>query len=102
MFTVLIESDEARSGAKGKPIMTNKGDKFWPTVDLDGWVEASSSRCIDENVVPRNTLTFLTKEKAEEFGKRWRGHPWWVVPIGYKVIEVKPTFKQVKDGYVRV
>ena len=101
MYTVLIESDEEKSGAKGNPIITHKGEKYWPTVDTDGWIEASSVRCLDENQIPTGVLTFLTKEKAEAFGKRWKGHPWWVVPIGYEVVKLTPKFKQVSDGFTR-
>lgn len=89
-YTIIVTSKEARSGTIGKPIMTHAGDKFFPIIDNDGWVEASSIRITDyfKDRLPPYLKTFPTFEAADAFGKRWKGHPWWCIPDGYEVIKI--------------
>ena len=100
-FAILIESHEARSGVAGNPIVTEAGTKFWVTKDHEGWVEATSTRVTDE-WPPFDIKIFPSQEKAEEFAKKWSGHPWWVKPRAYEIVEVRPRLKQIVCGYERV
>ncbi len=87
-YVVVVESFEACSGAIGNQILTREGDKFIALLDESGWVEASSIKY--DGLIPMNAKTFATKESAEEFARRWKGHPWWCRPNGnYKVLEVQ-------------
>lgn len=86
VYGVIVTSNEAKSGARGNPVMTKEDERFWATVEPEGWVEASSVRYGD-GVVPGDPLTFPTQERAEAFAKRWKGHPWWCVPNGqYEIV----------------
>lgn len=95
-FAVVVESREVRSGYNNV-LMTKAGDKFLVTVEPEGWVEATSSHW---NGGLANAKLFDCQTKAEEFAKRWKGHPWWCQPNGnFEVFEVRPIFKQVLVGY---
>jgi hypothetical protein len=105
VYGVIVTSKEAKSGAKGNPVMTKEGERFWATVDPEGWVEASSSRVnVTGESPPGDPLIFKTRERAEEFAKRWKGHPWWCIPNGqYEIVPL--VAKTVTDpritGYER-
>lgn len=103
LFAVIVESCEARSGYNDS-IMTKAGDKFLVTVEPEGWVEATSSQwngsLRNSNGFPHKPKMFDSREAAEKFAKRWKGHPWWCRPNGnFDIIEIEPVFKQVPDGY---
>lgn len=50
--------------------------------------------------IASDAMAFSTREIAEEFAKKWTGHPWWCKPSGqFEVIEVTPRYRQVIDGY---
>jgi hypothetical protein len=102
-FVLIVESKEARSGYDNS-VLTKAGDKFLVTIEPEGWVEATSSRWTgslnESNGFPIRAKLFDSKDAAVKFGKRWKGHPWYCKPNGnFQVIEVKPIFKQVLDGY---
>jgi hypothetical protein len=104
VYGVIVTSKEAKSGAAGNPVMTAEGERFWATVEPGGWVEASSSRVRDDSP-PGDPLVFKTREQAEEFAKRWKGHPWWCVPSGqYEIVPlaVKTTTHARITGYRRL
>lgn len=102
MFALIVTSRERRSGAPGNPIMTAEGERFWVEIEEEGWVEATSSRCVDPEKVPARAKIFKTAEAAEAFAKRWTGHPWWCSPRGeFEVVPVRPKYRQVLDGYER-
>jgi hypothetical protein len=98
-YAIIVTSEEARSGVPGKPIVTYKGEKFWVLDEPEGWVEASSSRFSSRGVVPGYLKTFKTEESARVFAEKWKGHPWWCVPIAYEIVKVKTMFRRVKCGY---
>ena len=70
------------------------------TIEPEGWVEASSSRVsYNEGAVPVDLKTFETRDKAETFARRWKGHPWWCSPNGtFEVVEVVP--RQVVEAKI--
>lgn len=99
-FAVIVVGKEARSAAPGKPIVTNHGDKFWITTEPDGWVPATSTRCMDLNSVPGNVKCFDTIKSANEFASSWPGHPWWCSPTGeFEIVELVPEYQSVLVGY---
>lgn len=99
LYGLIVKSSEQRSDSPGKPIMTREGDELWVTIESEGWVPATSQRMTDRNKVPYDLKVWNLREEAEEFGRTWKGHPWWCSPISYEVIEVEPKFKQTFDGY---
>lgn len=99
-FALIVTGREMRSDAPGKPIMTEEGERFWVTIEREGWVPATSRRCDDKRAVPGDVKTFPTAEAAEAFAKAWSGHPWWCSPRGeFEVVPVKPRYRKVLDGY---
>lgn len=46
-----------------------------------------------------DVMTFMTAKAAESFAKKWKPHPWWIRKDGWKVIEIRPVYKQVLDHY---
>lgn len=99
-FIIKTQCKEARSGAKGNPIMTQEGDWAWVCEEPDGWVEATASSAEFYKDPPKDVLKFTTEELAIKFIKRWKGHPWYYVPNGtYEIIEVVPKYKTVQDGW---
>lgn len=104
VYGVIVTSKEARSGVTGNPIMTQAGDRFWATVEPEGWVEASSSR-FTSAAVPSDVLTFKSRARAEAFAKRWKGHPWWCVPDGqYEIVPLRAIYvsRTKITGYERI
>ena len=103
MFIVVVESKEARSSYKDNPILTYEGDRFIVLEDDEGWVEATSTIFINDEI-PRGAKLFDTEKDAAKFAKRWKGHPWWCRPNGnYEIIEVIPKTETVIKiiGYER-
>lgn len=80
--------------------LTAEGQRFWVTEEPDGWVPATSERCIDPTQPPADLLTFETWVAARDFGEQWEGHPWWCRPKAFTVIEVHVQTKQVFDRYI--
>lgn len=103
MYALIVTTKEVRSGAKGNPIITQEGDRFWVVAEPEGWVEATTTRYTTHtNRIPYAVKAWDTIEAAVTFAKRWKGHPWWCEPNGeYEVVEVVPQYKQVLDGYKR-
>lgn len=79
--------------------MTAKGTEYWVCREREGWVEATAFPYRSSCGIPHSLLTFDTREAASAFGERWTGHPWWVKPVGFRVVEVSALFKLVPDGY---
>ena len=82
-YAVIVRSAEAEP-------LTTHGDLFVVLDEPEHWVEATSTYFTEGELLPSDLKIFRTREEADEFGKRWKGHPWWVVPFQYFVIEVKP------------
>jgi hypothetical protein len=104
---------ESLRNSRVDPVMTKAGMLAW-LVDSEGyWCGETFSeygRRTDRKNIPHNVVTFESREKAE---KKWppfmRGEshgtigPWWIDPDGwYEIVEIKPKFKQVPDGYEEV
>lgn len=98
-FCLIVYGREAKTN--DGYVVTKEGDAFWVETDEpDHWVEASSSRCNDRSAVPGHIKTFQTREAAQEFAKRWKGHPWYCDPSGdFDVIEIVPQYVQVFSGW---
>lgn len=89
VFAVVVHSKQML--AYDKSIMTKKDERFWATIEREGWVEASSSRMLSDDGVPGDVKTFTTQEEAEKFARRWRGHPWWCSPNGtFEIVKLIP------------
>ena len=94
MFAVIVYSKKVL--AYDHSVMTRENEAFWVTVS-DSY--NSTSRCHDESKVAGDVKKFSTVEEAVKFAKKWRGHPWWVDSQAYKIVEIKPVYKQVVCGY---
>lgn len=102
LFALLITGKEARSGVPGNPVVGAAGEKYWVTIEPDGWVEATSRRARTAADVPEDIKPFATVTDAENFANRWKGHPWWCIPCGYEVIPVIPVYEQRQVGWTKV
>lgn len=49
--------------------------------------------------IGKNLLIFKTEEEADNFGSTWEGHPHWVRPKRYEVVEVEPITETIITGY---
>jgi hypothetical protein len=99
-FILIVEGKEARSGSEGSPIIAHQGKKFLVIADKDSWVEATSWTYIPGMTFPTSSKIFPTKEAAEEFASRWKGHPWWCIPSGkHEILEVTEKTETVVIGY---
>lgn len=82
-------------------------DGNWALVEEDlpdHWVEATAT-LHSKTPPPINgrAKVFKTRAAAENFGKKWTGHPWWIVPGGeVKAVEVTKKYRRVFDGYKSV
>jgi len=91
----------------GKPVMgrlggymSHKGDKF---IICNGeWGVTSSRYPALLSEVPDDVKTFESEASATEYGLRWKGHPWWVDPLEFEVIEIKPAYKNKHCGWRKV
>ena len=100
LYGLIVTGSEQRTDAPGKAILTHHGDKFWVVIEPEGWVPATSTRMTYESgQAPYDLKVWKTRKEAEDFGKKWKGHPWWCSPIGFQVVKVQRKFKQVSDGY---
>ena len=97
-FVVVVLSEEVQGSLAPGGIMTKQGTRFLVLETPDGWTVATS-RYYDGKIAS-DAMAFSTREIAEEFAKKWTGHPWWCKPSGqFEVIEVAPRYRQVIDGY---
>ena len=95
MFAVIVTSKEV--GVSLGPPVTKAGQQFW--VCNEEWVEATGFRFLDKKLVPTDVKTWRTADMAEGFAKGRTGHPWWVKPDTFEVVELKPQYKMVLDRY---
>lgn len=94
-FILKMQCKEIRSSLNDE-IMTREGQWVWIT--NGEWGTTSGNGFFDK--IPGDVLEFESKEKAEKFTKHWQGHPWYYKPNGvWEILEVKPKFKQVQDGW---
>lgn len=76
--------------------MTKDGQWVW--VVKCEWGPGSEN--VYDNEIPADVMLFKTFEKAREFMREWKGHPWWIEPNGnYIVVKVEPIYKKVIIGY---
>jgi hypothetical protein len=96
MFAVIVTGKEVWPAGPHLPTtrpMTKKGEKFWVCDIEPAWVPATGTSLSFSKDPPRDIKTFPTAEAADEFGKKWIGHPWWVQPKSHEVIELEPVYK---------
>lgn len=97
LYGIKIQCKEVMS-ASGETIMQEENS--WVYVVDEEYIGGGSADGIDNSYhSSKDLLTFTTFKKAEAFAKKWKGHPWWIEPKGYKIIELTEKFKQVFDGY---
>ena len=95
-FVVVVESFEARS-EYGK-VITKNGQKLLVTFS-EGW-DSSSDWNGNINSSSNEPKLFESIDSATAFARKWEGHPWYCKPNGnFEIIEVRPVYKQVQDGY---
>jgi hypothetical protein len=99
-FGLIVSSREVP--AYNGHILTQEDERFFVTNEEGGWVEATSTsvKFVERlerkiGVVPKEIKVFKTREAAEKFGKRWKGHPWYVQPKDFEVIELAPVTARV-------
>ncbi|MNQ26031.1 hypothetical protein D3C85_392560 [compost metagenome] len=99
MFVIKTQCKEVVS--VGGSVLTHEGHQVWVCNEADGWVKATGeSDGFFGYGVPSSIKVFETRKSAENFIKKWKGHPWYYVPNGkYEIFEVEPNYKQVVDGY---
>ncbi len=91
MYAIKIICKEIMNDGR---VYTEEGEIYYVISTLRGYlVTAGKKLCVDSCV-------FETKEKAIDFTKDWVCHPWYVEPLRYEYVKVKPTYKQVVTGYM--
>jgi hypothetical protein len=80
-------------GADGK-IFTHDGEEFW--VCDDEWGPSGSNT--GNGGMPPNVMTFKNKDDARHFAGQWEGHPWWVKPKDWRIVEIVPRY--IQSGWV--
>ncbi len=90
----------------GKPVigrlgghMSKDGDQF--IVIESEWGDTSQRYRLGDPI-PLKVKTFESQGAANEFGLGWLGHPWWVDPLDFHVIRIKPVYKTTPDGWIEV
>lgn len=97
-FVVFFKCKQAL--AFDKKVLTKEGQLAVVMEEPEGWVPATSAAVHSTADIPRGVQIFLSKEKADTFMKKWKGHPWYYVPNGeYEVIEVVPRMVTVQKGW---
>lgn len=92
-YGLIVTSKEAVSS--DGVVLTRDGARYWVVDECGGWVDATSTSTEwDTGKVPDDLKTFRTREAAEKFGQRWKGHPWYVQPRDFEVIEVEARYVQ--------
>ncbi len=95
MFALIVTTKGAKNSV-GVDVSYD-GERFWVVNDDDGWVDASTSRYTLSP--PRNVRCFESKEGAELFAAQWTGHPWWIIPDTYDIVELGYIYETVVKGY---
>ncbi len=98
-YAIIVRGKEQL--AYDKTVMTRDGERFWVMNDHDGWVDASSVHWTSDGAVPADVKTFESKEAADRFARRWKGHPWWCSPKPgeHEIVAIEPVFEQRRVGY---
>jgi hypothetical protein len=94
MFAVIAICKEVNGD--GGYVLTENDEEFC-VCDCE-WIEATCyCGTIEEN--SKDLKLFESKKEAEKFCKRWKGHPWYCQPKSFKIVELKPAYKQVLSHY---
>ncbi len=97
-YAVIVSSRQAK--AFDGAIRTKHGEEFWIMIAHDGWAAATSSRFCGMSQVPGDVKPFDTRAEAEEFAKRWKGHPWWCDANGtFRIVEIVPHMITIQRGW---
>ncbi len=103
-YAIQVQGREAKSS--DGMVVGSEGAWYWVLKDVEGWVEATSievgSPFVSSGEIPAHIKTFATPSEAEQFARRWKGHPWWCEPNGeFKVFAVSPVTATQVVGYRR-
>lgn len=99
-FSVIVACKEAIS-ANGH-VVTRQAEKRWVCNSEGGWVEATSQGFFGYSEIPGDVKAFASREDAEKFARRWKGHPWYCQPTGeFEVIELEPVMVTRQCGWRR-
>lgn len=91
-FALKVICKEAR--AVTDAVMVEEGTIAWVVKDTWGWSSSPWPTCNLPHLV-----TFESREEAEEAARKWKGHPWYFIPIRVEVVEVKPVYRQEIEGW---
>lgn len=82
-------------------VITKDGAKRIVVRESEGWVPCTTSSIGDDQKdLPRDTMTFSSREEATQFGDRMdemtnRGecgwHPWYAMPKNWEVVALEPA-----------
>lgn len=98
-FALIISCQKVKSNIDETSIMTEEGEQVW--ISRSDFCPTSTTMFMypRENP-PTDLMTFSSKEKAEEFAKQWKGHPWYYIPNGnYEVVTIRPKMVEVQKGF---
>jgi hypothetical protein len=94
MFAIIVTGKEVPCDATPDRPMTKESERFWVcNIEPAGWVPATGTSLSFSKDPPRDIKTFKTRDAADKFAKKWKGHPWWVVPKSHEVVELEPVYK---------
>lgn len=103
-YALQVQGAETRN-ANGE-IIGEEGEWYWVLEDREKWVAASSisvNSMFSRGTIPADALLFSSAEKAAQFARKWKGHPWWCRPNGnFLAVAVKPVTVQRVIGYRKV
>lgn len=66
------------------------------------WIRKSRLGLTSSLFKGADLLVFDTKEEAEKLASEWVEDPWYHIPKKREVVEVKPRYRQVVEGYDEV
>jgi len=84
---------KAQNDFLGRPV-TKQGRVVWVVQGDFGW---TSSAGLPKDLP--HLIAFEDKQVAENYAAKWKGHPWYYLPEKVEVVEVKPRYKQVLEGW---
>lgn len=90
-YALRVTGVEVRHHLTGT-IMASEGDVYWVVCSDEFCVSGVKSTLGKDGRLPTGVVLFESVEAASDFGRRWKGHPWWVVPKSFEVVEVEPVY----------
>lgn len=64
----------------------DKGTKYW-VCEHDSWFTGSEMLA--------GVYVWDSAIEATAFAEKWKGHPWWVIPVSFEIVPMQPHMQQV-------